>query len=437
MTSVKMMPRFFISEPRINERIVGSAHQQGHADGKDGNGNDHLRKGENAPAQEMLLADQSLQPAAHRQAEDHCADPEPETGAKGAADGKIGELGRLAEKDLEEGGHPAEIHEIEYAPAQDDQQQAVEMQHESRHPPAQNRIFLQRDDQAEIHAPEDEVPAGPVPHAGQEPDYQDIEELMPAVSAQRDVEIVAEETAQRNVPSPPEVRDGIAAIRMVEVFLEMETQAAADADGHIRIAGKIEIDLQGESQQADPGTGRRKRGQVAGEKLVGHLGKLVGQDHFLAQADDEAETAVGHVLPGDLPLVDFPGNGPVAHDRTGNQLREHRDVQQQVAEAFLRLAFLPVHIHQVGNGLEGVETDADGKCQLRHMDFQAEAAQQVSEEAQVFERSQNGQIGGQPQCKQQSPALPGPVQAPAEEPVQECAGHQKEYIKRFSPGIED
>ena len=111
-----------------------------------------------------------------------------------------------------------------HTPAQNDEQKAVEMQQKARNPRfrPQHGIFLQRDDEAEIEAPEDEIPARAVPHSRQEPDHQDVEELVGAVAAEGNVKIIAEEASQRDMPPAPEVRDGIAAVRMVEVLLEME-----------------------------------------------------------------------------------------------------------------------------------------------------------------------------------------------------------------------
>ena len=64
------------------------------------------------------------------------------------------------------------------------------------------------------------------------------------VAPQGDVDIVPEPGGQGDVPPPPEVGDGHRQVGMVKVFQEMETKHAAHADGHVTVAGEVEVDLQ-------------------------------------------------------------------------------------------------------------------------------------------------------------------------------------------------
>ena len=74
-----------------------------------------------------------------------------------------------------------------------------------------------------------------MPKAGQKPDTEDVERLMPPVSAHGDVDIVTEKATQRDVPAAPKLGDGATDVRMVEVFVEMKAQTASHADGHVGI----------------------------------------------------------------------------------------------------------------------------------------------------------------------------------------------------------
>ena len=107
----------------------------------------------------------------------------------------------------------------------------------------QQRIFLQRHKNTEQHSPEDEVPTGTMPHPSEEPHHQDVDGLMTTVTSHRDIDIVSEETTQGNMPSSPEFRDGLAAVWMVEVLVESESQASSKTDCHVGIAREVEIDL--------------------------------------------------------------------------------------------------------------------------------------------------------------------------------------------------
>ena len=46
--------------------------------------------------------------------------------------------------------------------------------------------------------------------------------------------------------------DGGRSVRIIEVFAEMEAEHASETDGHIAVAGKIEVDLQRVANGARP-----------------------------------------------------------------------------------------------------------------------------------------------------------------------------------------
>src|ERR1035438_6643943 len=66
--------------------------------------------------------------------------------------------------------------------------------------------------------------------------------ILPA-AAQGNVEVVAQPTGERDVPAPPEVRHAGRQVRTPEVDREVKSEQLGHADGHVRVAGKIEIDL--------------------------------------------------------------------------------------------------------------------------------------------------------------------------------------------------
>ena len=94
-----------------------------------------------------------------------------------------------------------------------------------------------------------------MPEAGEQPHDGNIPKLHrkpPAVAAQRDVHIVAEPRAHGDVPPPPEIRNALRAVGVVEVFKEVKAEQLPEADRHIRIAGKVEIDLKREGKDPEP-----------------------------------------------------------------------------------------------------------------------------------------------------------------------------------------
>ncbi len=65
-----------------------------------------------------------------------------------------------------------------------------------------------------------------------------------AVAAQGDVKIVPEPGGKRDVPSAPKVCDGGGDVGDAEVDRQVESHQGSQADGDIRIAAKVAIDLQ-------------------------------------------------------------------------------------------------------------------------------------------------------------------------------------------------
>ena len=61
--------------------------------------------------------------------------------------------------------------------------------------------------------------------------------------ADRNIEIVAEPLRQRHMPSAPEFGYRLGDIRIIEIFLKVDAEHLSEADCHIRITGKVEIEL--------------------------------------------------------------------------------------------------------------------------------------------------------------------------------------------------
>src|SRR5262245_4648428 len=77
-------------------------------------------------------------------------------------------------------------------------------------------------------APDDKCPGRAVPESAQEHDDHEIDGgagRPGAIAAERDVEVVAQEGRERDVPSTPEVRKTDRRVWKTEVVLEMEPEA--------------------------------------------------------------------------------------------------------------------------------------------------------------------------------------------------------------------
>ena len=115
-------------------------------------------------------------------------------------------------------------------------------------------VLLKQKYDTEIQTPACKVPACTMPETCQEPGCKDIEPLMTAITAQGNIDIVTEETSQGDMPTMPEVGNGVTAIRMAEVLVEMETKTPSYTYSHIRITREVKVDLQRVCQNAYPCT---------------------------------------------------------------------------------------------------------------------------------------------------------------------------------------
>ena len=106
--------------------------------------------------------------------------------------------------------------------------------------------FFEQDERKQRHAPEDKVPARPVPQARKDPHDRERERgARPAVpaAAEGDVKVVAEPRAERDVPAAVKFAHRAGEVRQVKVARHGEPQHLTQAHGHERVAGKVEVEL--------------------------------------------------------------------------------------------------------------------------------------------------------------------------------------------------
>ena len=257
---------------------------------------------------------------------------------------------------------------------------------------SQKQLF-QDHQHAIVKTPQHKVPAGAVPQTGQKPDHKQIHELMAAVSAHGDVHIVAEKAAHGNMPAPPEFGGTAGNVRIVKGLHIMKAEQSCETDGHIRVAGKVEIDLDGIHQNAEPCAGSGQTGQIpiqiAGSKIAGD----VGDQHLFAQTDAEPGDPGGKILFVRRSLFDLGGHIGVSDDGSRHQLRIQGNVHKELAVAFLGLRLTAVYVDDVGNGLKGVKADADGQRDLRHRQLQPrQGVDRRDQHPAVLENTQKPQI---------------------------------------------
>lgn len=293
----------------------------------------------------------------------------------------------------------ADIGNPEEGPSEDDDGEHVDVLQDARQPLDElaEEQLLADEKRAVVDAPEHEVPCRSMPKARDGPDHRNVEDpagSRDAASAQWDVEVVAEERRQRDVPAPPELGDRPRDVGVVEVAQVLEAHHATKSDGHVRVSREVEVDLEGVGDDAGPGTDGADLRTALLEHEIGENGHGVGEQRFLCETDDEeAKPAreVGEVLLATRYLF---GDGLVAHDGAGDELREARDVHSEEQDVSLRGDLAAIDVDDVGERLKGVERYADGKrkVQIRRQHRGQCVVDDACEEALVLEEADDEQV---------------------------------------------
>src|SRR5690349_3006504 len=95
------------------------------------------------------------------------------------------------------------------------------------------------------------------------------------------------------MPASPEFDDIDGFIRRMKIERQNDAKHSREADGHVRVAGKIKIQLKAVAQGADPGLEKCKLNSFRRRSKYRPdiNGDAIGQHYFLEQAYDEDSAA--------------------------------------------------------------------------------------------------------------------------------------------------
>ena len=175
-------------------------------------------------------------------------------------------------------------------------------------------VFAEEDEREEeegmICAPGNKRPVRAMPETGEEEDGKsvadddkflvtvwilDIGRYFRTRAAERYIDVIAEPSGQRYMPASPKLRYVTGEIRIVEVTHQFDSKEFSRADGNIRIAGEIAVDLErkenGCKQQSRAGLG-----VVCCPDLVHVRRAVVGYHYFLEQAPEDLAHSIGRLV---------------------------------------------------------------------------------------------------------------------------------------------
>ncbi len=168
------------------------------------------------------------------------------------------------------------------------------------------------------------------------------------------------------MPPPPEFSYGSGNVRVIEVFKEFKPYHPAQSDGHIRITGKVEIDLESERQNQHPRAERRRlkierRGVISCDRRHG-----IGEQYFFCHSRDKASRAVGELVYVFLAAYKLVVYVLISDDRTCDKLWVQRDVGPERDDILLQPRVAAVEVNGVGHDLKGVKGYADRQLEPRN-----------------------------------------------------------------------
>ena len=155
----------------------------------------------------------------------------------------------------------------------------------------------------------------------------------------------------------------------------------------------IKENLEGISENAKPrGQHGELRSGLRGDQLP-QRAHTVGQQHLFAHAKNKALGALVKALPCFRAVVQLLGDGDIAHDGTGDELREHGHIAAKGDDVMLHRALPAVDVDGIGHGLEGIEGDADGQRDLGHVNRQPQQViNGLHSKARVLKEAEQPQI---------------------------------------------
>ena len=282
-------------------------------------------------------------------------------------------------------------------------------------------------------APEDVAPRRAVPEPAEDHGQEQVEEdagLPAAGTAERVVDEVAQPPAEGHVPAPPEVADAGRRVGVVEVVGDLDAEQQRAAAHEVHVAGEVAVDLRGVADERHP---QRRRRVVLGrleDVADAELEQQRRDHHPLEQARQDEGDGEGQLLDaGRRPRLDLRQQVAAPADGTDQQLGEERHEQREVGEALRPRPRPAVDLDEVGDGLEGVERDADGQDDLRNRQAGAEAegegrvVDRFGEEDGVLEPGQRREV--RPHRDREPAASPGP-RLPADDAGQQVVADHGE-----------
>ena len=226
-------------------------------------------------------------------------------------------------------------------------------------------VFASKDEREEKQgvksSPGYESPVGTMPHAAEQKDDESVDHdaaFGHAAASKGNIDVVAEPSGERYVPTTPEFGDIAAEIWYIEIAAQTDAEQFGAADGDIAIAREVAINLNREQDGS-----QEKGGAVVPigvfENGVDIEATAVGDHHLFEKAPQHlTQTIDSQRVAEAAGLFELREEACGALDGTGNQLGEETDIGKKGNAIAGGLKRTPVDVDAIAQCLEGVERDA-------------------------------------------------------------------------------
>ena len=292
-------------------------------------------------------------------------------------------------------------------------------------------------------APQDEVEARAMPEAAKEHGQEEVHAGAPLalpISAERDVEVVAQPARQADVPALPKIARRVRVVRRVEVDRELQAQHPREAARHVGIAAEVEVDLEREADHGEPHIDASIPLHAI-EDGVRVERDAIGNEDLLQQAAREEQHSVGHAR-----IVDRRFGHELRQERArtddgaGDELRKKADERGELEERARRLQIAPVDVDRVAHGLKRVEADAGGQHDFERRVKDVVPGGRVhggDEEAVILEEREQPEVERERQQQDQLAARGAllAIEEQADAVVDRGAHHHEERVPTRGEGV--
>ena len=207
--------------------------------------------------------------------------------------------------------------------------------------------------------PEDEVEGSTMPEATEEHGHEEIKvlaEFAVTVASHGDVKIVLEPGGEADVPTTPELCDGLGFVRTVKILGKLESEQEGNADGHVGVAREVAVNLEGVSIDSKEVLKTAVKVGLIENALYEVDGDVVGNDSLLKKSsDDEKDTCAEHLVGNEERTAYLGDEVTGTNNRTCHELGEETDVEGIVKQTVEGLDVASVNVNRVTERLEGEE----------------------------------------------------------------------------------